>query len=70
VPVRIGVMLAGLFGVVRGAVEMALRNMRMMAGLLVVPGFVMVGRGVMVFGRVFVVLRRVAMVIHSFFGHV
>jgi hypothetical protein len=56
--------------VVRGAVEMALCNMRMVSGLLVVPGFVMVGRGVMVFGRVLVVLCRVAMVIHSFFGHV
>ena len=40
-------MLAGLFGVMRGVSLMALRHVRMVTGLVVITGFVMLGGRVM-----------------------
>ena len=54
-----GVMLAGFFGVLARVVQMALCDVGMMAGLLMIPGFMM-------FGGSFVVLRRMFVVLGSF----
>ena len=64
------VMLAGLLGMVGCVVEVTFRDVRMMAGFFMVASFVMVGGGMVLFGGVFVVLRRLAMVMDGFFGHV
>jgi hypothetical protein len=60
-------MLAGLFGMMRGVSLMALRHVRMVAGLVVVAGFVMIrGRLVMLRGMV-VVLSGFAMMFRGLF---
>jgi hypothetical protein len=65
-----GVMLAGLFGVMRGVVEMALRYVSMMAGLLMIARLVVFGCGGVMLRGVFVVLRGFAVVLRGIFRHV
>jgi hypothetical protein len=61
-----GVSLASLFGVMRGEVEMALRYVGMMAGLLMIARLMVFGGGGG--GRgVFVVLRSFAVVLRGIF---
>lgn len=67
--VRIRVMLAGFFRVMRGVDRVAMRHMRVVAGLAVVAGFVMIGRRPVVRGGMFVVLGCFAMVICGFLRH-
>jgi hypothetical protein len=63
------VMLTGLFGMVSGVNRVAMRHVRMMPGLVMVAGFVMLGgRSVMLCG-VLVMFGGFAMVISGFFGH-
>lgn len=64
------VMLAGLFGVVGGVVQVAFRNVSMMAGLFMVAGLMMAGGSLVMFRGVFVVLRCLPMVLRGFFRHV
>jgi hypothetical protein len=61
-----GVMLSGLFGVVGGVGQVPVGNVGVMTGLHVVAGLVMLGRFAVVFGRVFVMLRRLLMVRSTF----
>jgi len=68
-PVIGRVMLAGLFGVVRGVVQMAFRDMRMVARLFVIAGRMVLGCGLVMFSRLFVVLRCFVMVLDCVFGH-
>jgi hypothetical protein len=51
-----GVMLASLFGVVRRVREVPVRDVRMVPGLHVVAGFVMLRGFAVVFGRVLMML--------------
>ena len=62
-----GMMLARLFGMMRGVNLMALRHVCMVTGLVVIAGFVMIrGRLVMLSGMV-VVLGGFAMMFRSLF---
>jgi hypothetical protein len=63
------VVLACLFGVVRGVVEVAFCDMRMMAGLFVIAGLMVFGSCSVMFSGVFVVLRSFAVVLRGVFGH-
>jgi hypothetical protein len=68
-PMRGGMVLRGFAGVVFGLHVMAMRNMSMVGGLLVIALFVMLS-GVQVMLRgVFMVLRGVAMMIGVFLRH-
>lgn len=63
--VLVGVMLAGLLGVMFGVDLMALRHVRVMPGFLVVAAFVMVGRRLMVLGGMLVMFSGFAMMLDS-----
>ena len=67
--VLFGVMLRRFFGVVRGVQVVAARDVRVMGGLFVVPGFVMRGGVAMVRGRFFVMLGGEFVVFCAFVGH-
>jgi hypothetical protein len=69
VTVFVGVMLAGFFGVMDRMDEMTLRNVRVMAGFVVISGVMVVGGRSMMASSVIVVLRGLAMVLGAFFGH-
>jgi hypothetical protein len=69
VAVRVRVVFASFFCVMRGVVEMTLRHMRVMASLLMIASLMMLRGGMMMLGRVFVMLRCLAMVLCCFFGH-
>ena len=69
VTVLVGVMLAGFFGVVDRMDEMTLRDVRVMAGFVVISSFVVVGGRSMMASSVIVVLRGLAMVLGAFFRH-
>ena len=60
-----GVVSAGFFGVVQGVVEVALRDVGMMAGLLVMAGFIMFSGDVVMSSCVFVVLSSFAVVLRG-----
>ena len=64
-----GVMFAGFFGVMNGVDMMAVRDVRVMAGFLMIAGSVMLGCRAMVLGGFFVVLCGFQMVIRSRFRH-
>jgi hypothetical protein len=64
------VMLAGLFGVMRGIVEVAFRYMCVVASLFVVASLVVVRCSIVMFGGLFMVVGCFAMVIRYVFGHV
>ena len=57
-----GVMLAGLFGVVRSVVQVVVSGLFVIAGVMVASG------GLMMFRGMFVVLRRSEMMLHGIFG--
>jgi hypothetical protein len=69
-PVFGRVMLAGLCGVMRGMVQVAFRNLSMVASLFMFAGLMMVSGGLVMFSCVFVVLRCFAMVLRGILGHV
>ena len=69
VSVRGSVMLAGLFGMVRGVVQVSFRYMCVVPGLFVVPGLVVIGGGLVILSSVFVMLGCFAVVFCGFFGH-
>ena len=69
ISVRRGMVFRGFFGVMFRLHVMAVRQVRMMAGLLVVARVVVVGGGAVMLRRVFVMLRCVAMVFSAFFRH-
>jgi hypothetical protein len=64
-----GVMLRGFFGVVFGLDMMAVRQMGMVGGLLVIALFVVLSGVLMVLRSVFMVLRGAAMMIDVFLRH-
>ena len=64
-----GVMLAGFFGVVRSVIQMALSDVRMVPGLLVTAGFVVIGGSLVMLCGMLVVLRRFAMMLRGIFRH-
>ena len=63
------VMLAGLFGVVFSVIAVAVRDMRVVVGFFVLPGFVLRGCRLMMLGGVLVMLGRFAMVFGCVLGH-
>jgi hypothetical protein len=65
-PVLVGVMLAGLLGMMNRMHVMTMRNMGVVAGLRVVPRLVMIRRRAMVLRGMFVVLGCFAMMLDSF----
>jgi hypothetical protein len=64
-----GVMLAGFFGVMNRIDVMAVCDVRVMAGFLMIAGSMMLGCRPMVLGGFFVVLCGFHMVIRSRFRH-
>jgi hypothetical protein len=64
-----GVMLAGLFGVVRGMIQVAFGNMRMMTGLFMISRFVVLRGCSVMFSGVFVVFCCLAMMRRRVFRH-
>ena len=62
-------MFRGFLGVMLGVQMMAIRYMRVMAGLFVIPRIVMVRRRAMVLRGVIVMFRCLAMMICALFGH-
>ncbi len=62
-------MLARLIGVMFGVGVMAVRNMGVMAGLLVISGGVMLGRRAMVLRGMLVMLGSFQVVLCAFFRH-
>jgi hypothetical protein len=68
-PMRRGVVLSGFSGVVLGLNMMAMRQMGMVSGLLVIALFVVLSRVFVVLRGVFVMLRGVAMMIGVFLRH-
>ncbi len=65
VAVLVGVMLAGLFGVMLGVNMMALRHVRVVPGGFMIAALVVIGRRLMVLGGMFVMLRGFAMMLGS-----
>jgi hypothetical protein len=63
-----GVVLAGLFSVVSGVVEMAFRYVRMVSGLLMIARLMVIGGVLVMFGGVFVVLSGFAVVLRGILG--
>jgi hypothetical protein len=63
----VGVVFAGFFGVMDCVDVMALRDVRMVAGFMMVAGAVMLGCGAMVFGGLFVVFGGFHVVIRGVF---
>jgi hypothetical protein len=63
VAVFVGVMLTGLFRMMHGVNVMALRHVRVMTGLVVVTGVVMLRRRLVVLSGVLVVFGSFAMVL-------
>jgi hypothetical protein len=61
--VLFGVLLGGVLVVFHGMQSVAVRDLGVMRGLLVVAGLVMLGRFAVMLGRVLVVIRRVLMVL-------
>ena len=68
-PVIVGVMLARFRSVVHRVVVMAVRNVRVMSGFLVVGLGVMLGCGAMMLRGVFVMFGGFQVMIGDFFGH-
>jgi hypothetical protein len=64
-----GVVLGGFFGVMHGLQMVAVRHMGMMAGPLVIAGFVVFRGGPVMPRGLFVVLCSLAMVFSAFFRH-
>jgi hypothetical protein len=69
-PVLGGVVFAGLFGVMRGVVQMAFGHVSVMAGLLVVSRFMMFRCGVVMLRGVLVMFRCFTVVLRGIFRHV
>jgi hypothetical protein len=67
--VVLGVVLAGFLGVMRGMVEMTLSDVGVMPGFHVIAPFMVLGCGQVVFRGVFMVFRRLSMVLDGFLGH-
>jgi hypothetical protein len=70
VAVFAGMMLTGFLGVMLGLNVVAMRDVGMVTGFLVVTSFVMLGSHAMMFGGVIMVLRGFMMMLRCFFGHV
>ena len=64
--VMLGVVNARLVRMLMGMQLVAMRDMRMVCGLFVVAGFVMVGRFVMMLGGLFMMLGGLAMMFSAF----
>jgi hypothetical protein len=60
------VLLARLLGVIRGVQMVPVRNMRVMPGLFVIPGFVMFGRLTMMTCGMFVMLSCAFVMLRAF----
>jgi hypothetical protein len=67
VAVLAGMMLAGLFGMMRGVNLMALRHVRMVTGLVVIAGFVMLCGRLVMLSCVVVVLSGFAVMFRGLF---
>jgi hypothetical protein len=67
--VIVGVMLARFFGVVDGVDVMAACDVRVMAGLLMIPTLVVFGCCAVMASSVFVMLRGLAMMVGGLSGH-
>jgi hypothetical protein len=62
-------MLAGFFGVMRGMGVMPVSDVGVVPRLLVISGFMLLGRGQVVLRREFMMLRCLAVMIYGFLGH-
>jgi hypothetical protein len=60
-----GVMLSGFVGVVRSVVKVALRTMGIVSGLFMIAGLMVISGGRVMFCGMFVVLRRLAMMLRA-----
>jgi hypothetical protein len=67
--VMVSVVFAGLFGMMRGVVEVPFGDVRVMARFFMIASLMVFGGGAMVFGGEFVVLRCLAMMVCCFYGH-
>jgi hypothetical protein len=67
--VLVSVVLTRVFAMFRGVQCVTMRNVRVVGGCFVISCFVMLCRFSMVFGGVFVVLRRLVMVLSAFVSH-
>jgi len=68
--VVLSVVLAGFFGMMGGMVEMTLSEMGVVAGLLGIAPFMVLGCGQVVLRCVFMMFRRLFVVLDGFLGHV
>jgi hypothetical protein len=68
--VVLDVVLAGLFGVMSGMVEVTLSEMGVVPGLLGIAPFMLLGCGQVVLCGEFMMFRRLFVVIDGFLGHV
>jgi hypothetical protein len=64
-----GVVFAGLFGMMRGVVEVAFGDVPVVARFFVIARLMVFGGRAMMLGGAFVVLRCLAMMICCFLGH-
>ena len=62
-------MLAGLFGVMLGMHMMAMRDMRVVTGFVMIPRLVMIGSRAMMLRGMFMMLGSFAMVLGSLVRH-
>jgi hypothetical protein len=65
----VSVVFAGLFGMMRGVVEVPFGDVRVVARFLMIASLMVFGCGAMVFGGEFVVRRCLAMMVCCFYGH-
>ena len=67
--VMVSVVFAGLFGMMRGVVEVPFSDVRMVARFFMIASLMVFGGGAMMFGGEFVVLRCLAVVVCCFYRH-
>jgi hypothetical protein len=68
-PVMFGVMLARLFGMMRGVIVMTVRDVRMVARFFVISRLMLLGGGEMMRSGLLVMLGCLAMMVCGFFRH-
>jgi hypothetical protein len=67
--VLVGVVLAGLFGMMRGVQRMAVRDMGMVAGLFMIARLVVPGGFAVMFGGLFVMFGSLTVMLRSWMSH-
>ena len=65
----VSLVFAGLFGMMRGVVEVPFGDVRVVARLFMIASLMVFGGGAMMFGGEFVVLRGLAVTVCCFYRH-